>query len=166
AIQGEGEDFWFIRGTGIYRSTNSGSSWEQVHTASQTLMHMDFPDGLTGCQMGWAVGFGGGIYKMTGNLVGTGNNQNEIPSAFELNQNYPNPFNPETVISYSIPRAGYTELRVYDILGNEIAELVSDELNAGNYSVNFNPVNLAGGVYFYTLSSGDFIQTRKMVIVK
>ncbi len=166
AIQGEGEDFWFIRGTGIYRSTNSGSSWEQVHTAAQTLMHMDFPDGLTGCQMGWAVGFGGGIYKMTGNLVGTGNNQNEIPSAFELNQNYPNPFNPETVISFSIPRAGYTELRVYDILGNEIAELVSDGLNAGNYAVNFNPVNLAGGVYFYTLSSGEFIQTRKMVIVK
>ncbi|NOS83652.1 MAG: T9SS type A sorting domain-containing protein [Ignavibacteria bacterium] len=166
SIQGEGENFWFIRGTGIYRSTNTGSSWEQVHTAAQTLMQMDFPDGLTGCQMGWAVGMGGGIYKMTGSLVGTGNNQNEIPETYLLKQNYPNPFNPETVIEFSIPQAGFTKLKVYDLLGNEIAELVSGELSAGNYSVNFNEANVAGGVYFYTLSSGSYSSTKKMVIIK
>jgi len=166
AIQGEGENFWYIRGTGIYRSSNTGNTWEQVHTAAQTLMHMDFPDGLTGCQMGWAVGFGGGIYKMTGSLVGTGNNQNEIPISYMLKQNYPNPFNPETVIEFSIPQAGFTKLNVYNLLGNEIAELVSGELSAGNYSVNFNEANVAGGVYFYTLSSGSYSSTKKMVIIK
>lgn len=166
AIQGEGEDFWFIRGTNIYRSSNSGSTWEQVHTAAQTLMHMDFPDGLTGCQMGWAVGFGGGIYKMTGSLVGTGNNQNEIPGAFELKQNYPNPFNPETIISFSLPKSAFIELRVFDAIGNEVSLLEKGELNAGHYSHRFSAEKLSSGIYFYTLKTAEFTQTKKMLIVK
>jgi photosystem II stability/assembly factor-like uncharacterized protein len=166
AIQGEGNNFWYIRGNGIYSSTNSGNTWEQVHTAAQSLMHMDFPDGLTGCQMGWAVGLGGGIYKLTGSVTGIEPINSNIPAEYELKQNYPNPFNPETKINFSIPKAGYTELKIYDILGNEVGRVFSGEMNAGNYSVTYSPVNIAGGVYFYTLTSGSFKHTKKMLIVK
>lgn len=165
-IEGEGNNFWFVRGTGIYMSTNSGSSWTQVYTAAQSLLHMDFPDGVTGCQTGWAVGYGGVVYKLTSSVTGVNLLNSEVPVNYELSQNYPNPFNPQTVINFSIPTAGFTELKIYDILGNEVAKIVSGEVSAGNYSVNFTPSNIAGGVYFYTLTSGSFIQTKKMLIVK
>lgn len=166
SVQGEGENFWYIRGTGIYHSTNTGSSWEQVHTAAQTLMHMDFPDGLTGCQMGWAVGNGGGIYKMTGSIVGNGNNQNEVPETYLLKQNYPNPFNPETVIEFSIPKNEFVELKIYDAIGNEISVLESGNLNAGSYSYKLSAEGLSSGIYFYTLKTSDFTDTKKMMILK
>jgi len=166
SIQGEGENFWFIRGTNIYRSSNTGGTWEQVHTAAQTLSHMDFPDGLTGCQMGWAVGLGGGIYKMTGSIVGTGNNQNEVPVTYLLKQNYPNPFNPETVIEFSIPKSEFVELKVFDALGNQISVLESGNLNAGSYSYKLSAEVLSSGIYFYTLKASDFTDTKKMMILK
>lgn len=166
SIQGEGENFWFIRGTGIYHSTNSGGSWQQVHTAAQTLSHMDFPDGLTSCQMGWAVGLGGGIYKMTGSLVGTGNNQNEVPETYLLKQNYPNPFNPETVIEFTVPKNTIAELKIFDAIGNEISVLESGNLNAGSYRYKLSSGGLSSGIYFYTLKTPDFTETKKMLIIK
>lgn len=166
SIQGEGENFWFIRGTNIYRSSNTGNTWEQVHTAAQTLMQMDFPDGLTGCQTGWAVGLGGGIYKMTGSLVGTGNNQNEIPAAYMLRQNYPNPFNPETVIEFAVPKNTFAELKIYDAIGNEISVLESGNLTAGSYSYKLSLGGFSSGIYFYTLKTPDFSETKKMLIIK
>ena len=166
AIQGEGDNFWFIRGTNIYRSTNTGGTWEQVHTTAQTLMNMDFPDGLTGCQMGWAVGFGGGIYKMTGSLVGAGNNQNEVPERYLLKQNYPNPFNPETVIEFSIPKNEFIELKLYEAIGNELSVLESGNLTAGSYSYKLSSGGLSSGIYFYTLKTTDFTDTKKMLLLK
>ncbi len=166
SIQGEGENFWFIRGTNIYRSSNTGSTWGLVHTAAQTLMHMDFPNGLTGCQMGWAVGLGGVIYKMTGSLVGTGNNQNEIPGSYMLKQNYPNPFNPETIIEFAIPKSTFVVLRVFDAIGNEVSVLENGNLNAGSYSYKLSAEKLSSGVYFYTLKTADFTQTKKMLLLK
>ena len=166
AIQGEGENFWYIRGTGIYHSTNSGGSWEPVHTAAQSLVHMDFPDGQTGCQTGWAVGYGGVVYKLISPVTGINLLNSEVPVNYKLSQNYPNPFNPQTVINFSIPTAGFTELKVYDILGSEAAVILSGEMNAGNYSVNFTPDELGGGVYFYSLRSGGYTETKKMMLIK
>lgn len=166
AIQGEGENFWFIRGTGIYSSTNSGSSWQLEHTAAQSLVHMDFPDGQTGCQTGWAVGYGGVISKLISSVTGINILNNETPVNYSLSQNYPNPFNPGTIIDFSLPAGAYTELKVYDILGNEISAPVMQQLNEGNYSVNIDLSSKAAGVYFYTLSSGNFIQTKRMLLVK
>jgi len=165
-IQGSGEDFWYIRGTGVYRSTNSGSSWEQVYNTASTLQHIDFPDGLSGCQTGWSVGNGGNIHKMTGSITSSGGNNTEIPKEYELKQNYPNPFNPTTNIDFSLPKSGFVELKVYDAIGAETAVLINGELTAGNHTALFSIDNLPSGVYFYTLRTAGFTQTRKMLMIK
>ena len=85
---------------------------------------------------------------------------------FSLSQNYPNPFNPLTSIHYAIGKRQFVTLKVYDILGNEIATLVNDEKSAGNYEVNFNASNIPSGVYFYRLQAGSFAQTNKMILLK
>lgn len=90
----------------------------------------------------------------------------KIPKKFSLSQNYPNPFNPKTKIQFSIPKTSYTELKVYDVLGREVAILVNKEMNAGNYQVDFNPKNLTSGTYFYRLTAEDFTETKRMMIVK
>ncbi|MBK7631131.1 MAG: family 10 glycosylhydrolase [Ignavibacteriales bacterium] len=88
------------------------------------------------------------------------------PTEFRLEQNYPNPFNPSTSINYSISSRQFVTLKVYDILGKEVAILVNEEKPAGNYVVEFNATNFTSGVYFYQLKSGSFIQTKKMVLLR
>jgi len=93
------------------------------------------------------------------------------PDKYELYQNYPNPFNPETVISYQLPNISKVEIKVYDILGNEISTLVNELKEAGFYKLNFNGSNLSSGVYFYRiyakeLNGKDFTQIKKMMVVK
>ena len=100
-------------------------------------------------------------------------NENNLPTEFKLEQNYPNPFNPVTTINYSIP---YVEtqhaasqnvaLKVYDILGNEVAILINEEKPAGNYKVEFNANNLPSGIYFYRLTAGNHTETKKMMLLK
>ncbi len=91
---------------------------------------------------------------------------NGIPIIYKLSQNYPNPFNPITTINYSIKEKGFVRLKVYNILGEEIATLVNEEKKRGNYSVKFNGNNLSSGVYFYTLRVNNFVQSRKMILLK
>ena len=92
------------------------------------------------------------------------------PNAFYLHQNYPNPFNPSTRIQYAVSSRQFVSLKVYDVLGNEIATLVNEEKPAGSYEVEFNPVssilNPASGIYFYQFRAGSFIQTKKMILLK
>jgi len=89
-----------------------------------------------------------------------------IADKFELQQNYPNPFNPTTSISFSIPSSAFTSLKVYDIIGNEVATLVNEEKTAGNYEVRFNASSLTSGTYFYKLSAGSFTEVKKMILLK
>jgi 5'-nucleotidase len=88
------------------------------------------------------------------------------PVEFALEQNYPNPFNPATTINYSIPEAGNVEMKVYDILGNEVANLVNEAKAPGNYSAMFDASSLASGIYIYTLRANNFVQTKKMILIK
>jgi hypothetical protein len=99
-------------------------------------------------------------------LVGTNNNQNNVPSAYNLSQNYPNPFNPVTKISYTLPKAGNVKLVVFDVLGREITTLVNDVKTAGTHVVSFDASSLSSGVYFYRINAGDFTSTKKMMLVK
>ena len=90
----------------------------------------------------------------------------EIPFQFMLEQNYPNPFNPSSTIKYSIPASEFVTIKVYDVLGNEIATLVNEEKSAGNYELVFNATELSSGIYFYKLQSGSFVETKKMILIK
>lgn len=89
-----------------------------------------------------------------------------IPIKYELSQNYPNPFNPETTIQYSLPKEGNVTLKVYSIIGQEVASLVDAHQKIGNYKVNFKAEHLASGIYFYRIQSGSFYEVRKMMLVK
>ncbi|NWF50738.1 MAG: T9SS type A sorting domain-containing protein, partial [Ignavibacteriaceae bacterium] len=101
--------------------------------------------------------------------------EQQLPTEFALMQNYPNPFKPSTKIRYSIPinvkgQTSKVILKVYDVLGNEVATLVNEEKPAGNYEIEFRPEsnirNPASGVYFYQLKAGNYIETRKMILMK
>ncbi|RKY94708.1 MAG: hypothetical protein DRQ13_07930, partial [Ignavibacteriae bacterium] len=88
------------------------------------------------------------------------------PETYELSQNYPNPFNPSTTIKYQLQASGNVTLKIYDILGSEVATLVDDFQNEGRYEVNFNASKLASGAYLYRLKSNDFVDTKKMILLK
>ncbi|MEW6195013.1 MAG: SBBP repeat-containing protein [Bacteroidota bacterium] len=120
---------------------------------------------------GYSVGNGTGrdyaVVKYSGSLTGIEDNVSS-PTTFYLAQNYPNPFNPSTTISYKLQAASYVTLRVYDILGREVATLVDEYKQAGNHSVKLstNNLQLSSGIYFYKLTSGSFAETKKMILTK
>ncbi len=88
------------------------------------------------------------------------------PDEYKLYNNYPNPFNPATLLSYSLPQASFTTLKIYDAIGNEIAVLVNEMQKAGTHQVVFNAISVPSGVYFYSLQAGSFKQTKKMILMK
>jgi subtilisin-like proprotein convertase family protein len=109
---------------------------------------------------------GWGIRLNGQSVTGIQNVTTELPKKYELSQNYPNPFNPSTSIKFSIPQSGVVSLKVYDILGKEVATLVNSKLNAGVFEYNFNASALSSGVYFYRLNAGSFVEIKKMLLVK
>jgi len=165
-IEGSGDDYWYVRGTTIYRSTNLGTSWTLSHTHTAAQNDISLATDGAGCMTGWSGGTTGTIAKMTGVPVGINDPTSEIPSAYSLMQNYPNPFNPATSITFALPIAGNVELKVYDILGKEVASIVSGNLNAGTHIVPFDASALASGVYIYKITAGSFIDSKKMVLIK
>jgi len=110
---------------------------------------------------------GAGAYAYTGcdgTLTGIGNY--ETPLTYELSQNFPNPFNPVTRISFALPKQGFVTLKVYDVLGKEVATLVNEMKNQGSYSVDFNASNFSSGVYFYKIETNGFSDIKKMMMIK
>jgi len=106
----------------------------------------------------------GGVY--TNPSLGIKNTSFEIPSDFELHQNYPNPFNPTTKIRFAIPNFGFTTLKVFDILGKEVATLVNEKLQPGTYETTFDGNGLNSGVYFYILQTDNHVETKRITLVK
>ena len=154
-------------GSQSYFSTNGGASFFNVNS------------GLGGAGAGIMVPERGillnmqtsSLYKM--NIlytVLTGVNENtvslNVPDNFELYQNYPNPFNPTTNIKFSVPNSGNISLKVYDRLGKEVAELANGFRSAGTYEINFDATKLSSGVYFYKLTTDNFVNTKKMTLIK
>ena len=149
---------------GLFYSTDNGNNWVKYNTAG--LPNWVSINSIVQTDNFLAVGtiFYGIFTSM--NTVGIQNERATIPTKFELFQNFPNPFNPSTDISYSIPRRSNVSLKVFDILGSEVAELVNKEMEAGSYQVSFNASSLSSGVYFYRLQAGDYVKIKKMVILK
>lgn len=156
---------------GFYISTNNGLNWTQrneglVNTSVNSLT-------IIGSTI-FAATNGDGIWKRPlTEIVGIKNISTEIPSTFSLEQNYPNPFNPETKIRFSIPlchscggRNPYATLKVFDILGKEVATLVNQDLQPGTYETTFDASNLTSGIYYYKLTAGNYSATKKMILIK
>jgi hypothetical protein len=99
-------------------------------------------------------------------LTSITNISGNTPSSFSLEQNYPNPFNPSTMIKFAVPKNSAVKLSIYDMSGKEVAVIVNEVLGTGEYEISWYPKNLASGIYFYTLKSADFIETKRMVLTK
>jgi hypothetical protein len=91
---------------------------------------------------------------------------NEIPGAYSLYQNYPNPFNPVTNITFSLPSRSFVSLKIFDALGREQANIISEELDAGTYSRQWSADGIASGVYFYRLQAGSYAETKKLILLR
>ncbi|NMB82039.1 MAG: T9SS type A sorting domain-containing protein [Ignavibacteria bacterium] len=89
-----------------------------------------------------------------------------LPQNYDLFQNYPNPFNPVTTISYQIPENNHVTLKVFDMIGNEVETLINEEKPAGYHTITFDAENISTGVYFYQLKVGDFVSTKKLILMK
>ena len=175
---------------GVFLSTNNGSSWTEVNeglmNTNISALAVNADNIFAGTSTVWYSGpIGQGIWRRALSEVITSIDEFslEIPKNFILYQNFPNPFNPTTKIKYTIPnyngpllggvRGGLITLKVYDVLGREAATLVNETKQPGEYEVEFNAANLPSGVYFYQLKvvpfgrqAGEFISTRKMILIK
>ena len=151
----------------IYNTTDKGNTWtKQLHPlASTPLFYSIF---LVNKKLGWIVGADGVILKTTtGGVTFIEEEEiDEAPKEFLLSQNFPNPFNPTTTISYSVPQTSQVQIKLFDVLGNEIETLMSEEKPAGAYELTWNAANLPSGVYFYQLKAGSFVETKKMILLK
>jgi len=148
-------------GGGIYSTTDGGTSWTFAGLDSLTVNEMiSYGDSTY-------VSTDRGLFVITRNTVGTGVRTSPVtPSVFALEQNYPNPFNPATNVRFTIGSQQFVTLKIYDILGREVSTLVHVIMQAGNYTVPWNASNCSSGIYFYQLKAGDFIQTKKMILMK
>jgi len=148
---------------GLYVSKNEGMTWlliEQTLTSKiVNILEFDNEDKL------YAGLINEGVYRSISVLTDIQDKNNVIES-FLLSNNFPNPFNPNTTIVYYLPISSEVKLKVYDVLGNEIATLINEEKSAGTYEVNFDAGNLASGIYVYKLQAGGFLETKKMVLLK
>ena len=152
----------------IFRTTNQGNSWDSTATGTNEILYSMF---MVNQNTGWAVGNYGTILKTTngggpGYTIGIQHISNELPEHFSLSQNYPNPFNPTTRIRFEIPKLSNTKITVFDILGKEVMTLIDVEIKPGIYEIDFDGISLASGIYYYSLKSGDYFTTQKMVLVK
>lgn len=149
----------------VYSTTNNGTNWNTVFTAAGTSQIWNFTVSRTGSPYVYGCRANGTIVKYGGSATGI-SPVTTIADSYSLSQNYPNPFNPSTSIKFALPTAGFTSLKVYNMLGKEVATLVSSNLSAGTYSFDFNASNLSSGVYFYKLEAGNFSEVKKMSLIK
>jgi hypothetical protein len=153
---------WVSLGTRFMVTTDTAHTWQVVPIAGlRRVFDVVFTDSLTG----YAAADSGIILKYD-NRATPVHEISELPSEPQLRQNFPNPFNPRTVIEYQTSVVGRVTLRVFDILGREVATLVDEVEQPGRKSVTFDASGFASGVYLYKLSAGSFQQTRKLLLAK
>ncbi len=157
---------WVVGLGGVLLNTkNGGDTWQKIQTGTNlNLYSVSVADNFI-----WVAGDSGLVMRGRTDLLNVtsiSSNHSNIISQYEIGQNYPNPFNPSTIINYEIPKSSLVTLKVYDVLGREVATLVNEEKQAGRYNVTFNASKYSSGVYFYRITAGDFSQIKKMVLLK
>lgn len=178
-VTGSGLDFFATRGTSVYRSTDRGLTWAVSYTPSPTIGTFNHISSSTagGNIRLWGVTSTGRIAAGYFGVTGVDDGQSsEIPASYALLQNYPNPFNPSTTIQYALPEEAFVTLKVYNMLGQEVAQLQDEQQNAGYHTVVWNGRNTSGaqvasGVYFYRIeakptSGKQFTNLKKMILLK
>lgn len=147
----------------IIYTNDSGNTWLNISSGTtQTLSSVSFVNPSRGI----AVGDGGTILRTDSGVPLKVDQPGSIASNFALEQNYPNPFNPVTSINYQLPQTGFVTLKIYNILGKEVATLVNEEKSAGNYTVKFDGTGIPSGVYLYQLRAGSSVELKKMILLK
>jgi len=152
-----GAEQWVIRYNGL------GNGSDVANSIAVDTMGNVF---ITGSSFGSGTANDIVTIKYSQSLTDVLTDGSDSPKDYHLLQNYPNPFNPNTIISYQLPVSSKVIIKVYDILGDEIATLVNEEKPAGNYEVNYNALQLSSGIYFYKMQAGSFINTKKMILIK
>jgi hypothetical protein len=161
AISGDDVNFHY-RGLGVYFSTDTGATWNYAGLDSITVNRL--------------VSYGDSTYAATNNglyiLTRTAVNvtsvrqAGNVPMSYALFQNYPNPFNPSTTIRFQLAASSRVTLKIYDVLGREVASLVDGQMNAGVHQVTFDAAKFASGIYFYRIQAGSFTATKKLMLLK
>jgi photosystem II stability/assembly factor-like uncharacterized protein len=162
----EAKDNYVFAGTstsGIYMSSTYGGSW----SAKNNGLPIQWPRSLLLADNTLLAGiYGHSVWRNTSLITSIDQYNNSTPDNYILHQNYPNPFNPSTRISWQSPVGSHQTIKVFDVLGREVATLVDEFRNAGYHEVDFNSAGLASGVYYYQLKAGSFMETKKMILTK
>jgi len=164
------QDWWYIYAEKVFHSSDGGANWKKILTAKDILTYMNLKQKNDNIY-GWIIGVGGVVIKINQNLTGISKiNFNKIIN-YKLFSNYPNPFNPTTTITYEIPRASKVILTIYNTLGQKIKTLVNKQQTAGRYELVWDGRNeteqeVASGIYLYQLKAGDFVETKKMILMR
>ncbi len=145
----------------IYKTSDGGASWVKIY-------EREWVEVMGVSSAGQYVYFAAGsrVLRLELSTIGIPDPHSEIPRRFALTQNYPNPFNPITKISYSLPTKTSVKISLFDIVGKEVAVLENTVQNPGKHEVSFNASNLSSGIYFYKIVASDFVETKKMILVK
>ena len=155
---------WYTGFNGtLFQTGDGGNTWNQ-----QTILIQDLLRGVyfVNEANGWAVGSNGVILHYHETVTNSNDKNVQTPDKFILSQNYPNPFNPSTTIQYSIPESGIVSLKIFNTLGEEVAELVNEYQHPGIHKVRFNSENLSSGIYFYRLNVNNYSSVKKMILLK
>jgi photosystem II stability/assembly factor-like uncharacterized protein len=165
-LPGDPSKVWFTDWNRMVFSSDTGRTWTVQELDSTKVGGRDIAIPDKSC--GWIACDNGRVYRTSHPdiFVSTSELLSPFPSMHHLSQNYPNPFNPSTSIKYELPKASDVRLSVYDMLGREVSVLVDERKDAGVYEVKFDGSNLASGVYFYRLHAGDFVQSKRLVLLK
>ena len=157
-----GGPYWYS--TKMFYTNNGGFNYVQLQSlGNANPKAMSFLNSLTG----YVCGDSGVVLKTTDAGLTFINPISSLnPGKFSMYQNYPNPFNPTTNIKFDLPKSGFVKLTIYDALGREVTTLVNSEMKAGSYNADWDASNFSSGIYFYKLKSGDYFQTKKMVLIK
>jgi Secretion system C-terminal sorting domain len=162
--------YYAATSTGLYSTNNisNGPTTQWALEGASTIGNVVCPMVAARSSDGLVVvaTHGSGVFSANQTVVGVESNNSVIPTSFTLSQNYPNPFNPTTKINFTLPSPNNVKITVYDITGKRIADLLNQQLDAGSHTVDFNAANLASGTYIYRIQAGNFVEAKKMVLLK